>query len=68
MQGALNQVEIEFSVLSCQCLERRIAEVEILKSEIQSWEKTRNQDKASVSWRFKTTDARKKFERLYPQI
>ncbi len=58
----------KISVLSRQCLERRIPEVEILKSEIQSWEKIRNQDKASVNWRFQTTDARKKFERLYPQI
>ena len=32
MQGALNQVEIELSVLSRQCLERRIPEVQILKS------------------------------------
>jgi DDE superfamily endonuclease len=64
----LNQVEIEFSVLSRQCLERRIPEVEILKSEVQSWEKTRNQNKASVCWRFKTTDARKKFEQFYPHI
>jgi DDE superfamily endonuclease len=64
----LNQVEIELSVLSRQCLERRIPEVEMLKSKIQSWEKTRNQQKASVSWRFKTTDARQKLERFYPQI
>jgi DDE superfamily endonuclease len=57
----LNQVEIELSVLSRQCLERRIPEVEKLKSEIITWEK-------SVNWRFKTTDARNKMGRLYPNI
>ncbi len=38
----LNQVEIELSVLSRQCLERRIPEVQILKSEILAWEKQRS--------------------------
>ncbi|MBD6621317.1 IS630 family transposase [Komarekiella sp. 'clone 1'] len=64
----LNQVEIELSVLSRQCLERRIPNVEILSSEIAAWEKERNQKKASVYWGFKTKDARKKMQRLYPSI
>lgn len=64
----LNQVEIELSVLSRQCLERRIPEVEILKSEILAWEKARNQERTSVSWGFQTKDARKKLERLYPPV
>jgi hypothetical protein len=64
----LNQVEIELSVLSRQCLERRIPEVQILKSEILTWEKNRNQERASVNWRFKTKDARNKLERLYPSV
>ncbi|GEM_PF-2326300 len=38
MVGALNQVEIEFSVLSRQCLERRIADVQTLSQEISLWE------------------------------
>lgn len=50
----LNQVEIELSVLSRQCLEQRIPEVEILKSEIIAWKKARNQERTSVSWRFQT--------------
>lgn len=64
----LNQVEIELSVLSRQCLERRILNVEILSSEIAVWEAQRNQQKASVYWGFKTKDARKKMQRLYPTI
>jgi uncharacterized small protein (DUF1192 family) len=64
----LNQVEIELSVLSRQCLERRIPNVEILSSEIATWESQRNQRKPSVYWGFKTKDARKKMQRLYPSI
>lgn len=64
----LNQVEIEFSVLSRQCLERRIKDVQTLSSEIATWEQQRNDASASVNWRFKTTDARRKMERLYPII
>jgi len=64
----LNQVEIELSVLSRQCLERRIPEVQILKSEIIAWEKQRNLERATVNWRFKTTDARNKLGRFYPTI
>lgn len=64
----LNQVEIEFSVLSRQCLERRIKDVQTLSSEIATWEQQRNAVYASVNWRFKTTDARRKMERLYPTV
>jgi hypothetical protein len=44
----LNQVEIELSVLSRQCLERRIPNVEILSSEIAISESQRNQQKPGV--------------------
>lgn len=64
----LNQVEIELSVLSRQCLERRISDRQLLKSEIAAWEQQRNIEQASVNWRFKITDARRKMERLYPTI
>jgi transposase len=62
----LNQVEIELSVLSRQCLERRIPDKETLKQEIAAWEESRNQARATVAWRFTTTDARAKLQRLYP--
>lgn len=64
----LNQVEIELSVLSRQCLERRINNAETLTSEIAAWEKARNQQKASVYWGFQTKDARRKMQRLYPNL
>jgi transposase len=64
----LNQVEIELSVLSRQCLERRIPDVETLSHEIATWEKERNEKKIGINWRFTTTDARNKMGRLYPDI
>jgi transposase len=62
----LNMVELEFSVLSRQCLERRIPSVTELQQEIEAWEHQRNQNRVMVSWRFSTGDARTKFKRLYP--
>src|SRR5215211_4937100 len=38
----LNMAEIELSVLSRQCLDRRIGEEEALRREIQQWEEERN--------------------------
>ena len=62
----LNIAEIEFSVLRRQCLCRRIPDKETLKREIQSWQNSRNQQRASVNWRFTTDDARIKLKKLYP--
>lgn len=62
----LNMVELEFSVLSRQCLNRRIPSVVELQQEIEAWEQQRNQIRATVNWRFSTVDSRLRFERLYP--
>ncbi len=62
----LNQAEIEFSVLSGQCLDRRIPDKETLEGEIGTWEAERNEAKATVDWRFTNEDARTKLNRLYP--
>ena len=62
----LNMVEIELAVLSGQCLDRRIPDVEKLRREIAAWEAKRNAAKATVKWQFDTTKARTKLMRLYP--
>lgn len=64
----LNMAEIELSVLSRQCLSRRIGDQETLKREIQAWQNRRNQQQATVHWRFTTKEARIKLKRLYPSI
>ncbi len=41
---------------------------ETMKREIAVWEEERNEQKATVNWRFTNQDARVKLERLYPQL
>ena len=62
----LNMAEIEFSVLSRQCLSRRIPDQQTLKREVQAWQNRRNEQRETVQWRFTTKDARIKLKRLYP--
>ena len=62
----LNIAEIELSVLSQQCLVRRIATVDELYHEITAWQQERNQSAAKVVWQFATVDARIKLKHLYP--
>lgn len=64
----LNQVEIEFSVLSRQCLNRRIPTREELAEEVKAWQNERNAQRATVNWRFSSADARIRLERLYPKL
>ena len=62
----LNMAEMELSVLSRQCLDRRIPDEETLKREINAYEAKRNAAKATIDWRFTSRDARVKLHRLYP--
>jgi DDE superfamily endonuclease len=62
----LNMAETELSVLSGQCLDRRMESKQLVIEETASWEAERNQTEAKVRWRFTTEDARIKLEKLYP--
>jgi hypothetical protein len=62
----LNQAEVEFSVLSGQCLDRRLPDTATLTQEVAAWERDRNAAKATVDWRFTVGGARDKLQRLYP--
>lgn len=64
----LNIAEIEFSALSSQCLNRRIADIETMRSEVTAWQADRNNRGAPINWRFTSEDARIKLVRLYPQL
>ena len=64
----LNMAEIELSILSRQCLDRRIPDQITLKIEVAAWESDRNQDKRKMDWRFTTEDVRVKLKTLYPTI
>ncbi len=64
----LNMAEIELTVLTGQCLNRRIDDIEIVKKEAQAWQNFRNNKNAKVKWQFTTKDARIKLARLYPTL
>jgi len=64
----LNVAEIELSVLSRQCLDRRIESTEELLKELEPWSEERNDRGIGVNWRFTTADARIKLRRLYPAV
>lgn len=64
----LNMAECEFSVLSRQCLDRRIPDMKTLTKEITAWQATRNTNTKPADWRFTMDDARIKLKRLYPDV
>lgn len=64
----LNMAETELSVLSRQCLDRRIESKELMEKEVSTWEENRNQACSCINWRFTTADARIKLKRLYPSF
>ena len=64
----LNMAEIELSVLSRQCLDRRIPDQDALRRESAAWAERRNTAQATIEWQFTTTDARIKLKKLYPTL
>jgi hypothetical protein len=62
----LNMAEIELSILSKQCLSRRVADEWTLTTEIIAWEDARNAKKANIRWNFTVHDARIVFKEHYP--
>jgi len=64
----LNVAEIELSALNSQCLNRRIPDIDLMRTEVAAWERDRNNRAAKIDWRFTTEDARIKLKRLYPKL
>jgi hypothetical protein len=62
----LNMAEIELSVLSRQCLNRRIPSPDYLVSEVEKWTERRNNACRKVDWQFTSNDARIRLKSLYP--
>jgi hypothetical protein len=64
----LNMAELEFSALSRQCLNRRIASQTLLEQEVLAWVKDRNETNITVTWQFSIERARSKFARHYQSV
>jgi hypothetical protein len=64
----LNMAEMEWSVLTRQVLDQRIADVATLKRYVASWTKRRNAARTTIQWCFRTSKARTKLKHLYPAL
>lgn len=62
----LNMAEIELSILSRQCLNRRIATKVLMKRIVRLWQAKRNRRHAMIQWKFTVEDARSVFKEYYP--
>ena len=61
-------IEIEFSALSRQCLNRRIPSQEKLTEEIQAIIEQRNKHKIKIEWQFSIKKARAKLNNKYQAV
>jgi hypothetical protein len=64
----LDLAESELSVLSGQCRDRRIPDMQTLVEAVAAWEDSRNKHHTKADWQFTTTNARVKLKRLYPSL
>lgn len=60
--------EIELHVLNGQCLNRHMATMDKVKTEVYAWQSNRNNKEAKINWQFTKENARIKLKRLYPSI
>lgn len=61
----LNMAEIEISVLTKQCLDRRLSTLDAVQRHVAAWSRDRNRRRATITWTFNHTDARRIFPELY---
>ncbi len=64
----IDMAETELSILTKQCLDRRIADMATLAREVRAWEAQRKSVKAKIDWQFTADQARTKLTQLYPSI
>ena len=60
--------EAELSVLSTQCLDRRLPDKPTLIEHVAAWQASRNKNNTRADGQFTTADARIKLKRLYPVL
>ncbi len=64
----LNMIEIEFSALVQQCLDRRIPTEEQLRREVLAIVKERNDKEIKIHWQFSIEKARQKLNSAYTKV
>jgi len=64
----LNMIECEFSVISRQCLDRRIATIAHLQNEVLALLKERSAKGIKIHWQFSIAAARSKLNKHYTRV
>ncbi len=64
----LDIAEIELNMMTRQCLNRRIDNIDTLRKELAAWDAEKNREEKRVNWQFRTNDARVKLASLYPKL
>ena len=64
----LDMAEIGINIMTRECLNRRIPDIESLRKELKAWNDAYAKDPSPVNWQFKTSDSRIKLKKLYPDI
>jgi DDE superfamily endonuclease len=64
----LNLIECEFSVIARQCLDRRIATIECLRSEVLALLEARSAKAIKIHWQFSIAAARAKLNSQYTRV
>ena len=62
----LYMAEVEISVLTEQCLDRRLGSKEIVANEVGAWESERNAARATIDWRQRISDSIKSLAAISP--
>lgn len=55
-------------MMTRQCLNRRIDNIDTLRKELAAWDAEKNREEKKVNWQFRTNDARVKLASLYPKL
>ena len=64
----LDIAEIGINIMTRECLDRRIPNIETLRNELREWNDAYNENPSPVNWQFKASDSRIKLKKLYPDI
>lgn len=64
----LDIAEIGINIMTRECLNRRLPDIETLKAELKVWNDAYNSDPTTINWQFNNETSRVKLKSLYPDI
>jgi transposase len=64
----LNMIELDFSALARQCLNRRIPTQEALTKQVSIWTQARNHQQVRINWQFTVSQARETLNKQYVKV